>query len=369
MADEPDQMLAAPLAIEGGAPLRTDPWPAAPEATPADDAQPVEVLESELAERLDLEHGSVIAFGTAPEAYRAALSIVAPSSERGEVIMPALLADTAVQVARDAGWRIVPGELEADTGALSARGMARAASDGVGLALAAHAWGHPAAMTELHRMAQDRQIPIVEDLSGALGATFREAAAGRMGHVGVFIGAAGDPISRGAFAIFPNAATAAHVREQRTSTMSDEDGAVALAELRRLDDELLWRRRLAWELNFGLRGAKAVTAMAHARWIQHAYQRYVVRLRGILWKRSIEETVAAIRAEGVPCEVACGASLHQDTSVLAALGDDVRIGEDVFPVASRLPGELIAIPLHSNLTSKDMDQVAAVLRKIESRSI
>lgn len=365
MADEPAQTLA----LDGGTPLRTEPWPTPPAPAPAEDADPVAALEAAIAARLDLPPTAVVAFGDPSEAYRAALAIVARTDARDEIILPALLADRAAEVARSAGWRIVPGEVEADTGALSSRGIARASSDRVGLAVAVHAFGHPPAMTELHRMAQDRQVPIVEEISGALGASFREAEAGRMGHAAVMACAPGDPISRGAFAIFPDAVVGDRARGTRTLTLADEDAAVALAEVRRLDEELLWRRRLAWELNFGLRGAKAVSAMAHGRWIHHAYQRYVIRLRGILWKPSIEETVAAIRAEGIPCEVACGPSLHLDGAILAALPGDVRVGEDVFPVASRLPHELIAIPIHSELTSKDMDQVAAVLRKVEARSI
>lgn len=365
MLDDP----APALAIEGGTPLRDTPWPPPPEVEPAADADPVAALEAALAERLGLEPAAVVSFGDPGEAYRAALSIVTPSAERSEAIVPALLADALVEAAREAGWRLVPGDLESGTAALSARGLARAASDQVGLAVATHPFGHPALMTELHRMAQDRQVPIVEDVTGALGASLRGVPAGRMAHAAVFTGRPGDPITRGAFAIFPTAQSGTHVRETRKSPISEEDARIALAELRRLDEELLWRRRLAWELTFGLRGAKAVAAMAHARWVQHAYSRYVVRLRGILWKRSIEDTVAAIRAEGIPCEAASGPSLHLDEAVRVALPDDPRLGDDVFPVASRLPGELITIPLHSELTSKDMDQVAAVLRKVEARSI
>ncbi len=360
---------APALAIEGGTPLRDAPWPTPPEVAPVTDADPAGALERAVAERLGLEPGCVVAFGEADEGYRAALSIVSPSAERGEAIVPALLAERATAATRAAGWRLVPGDLEADTGALSARGLARAASDAVGLAVATHPFGHPATMTELHRMAQDRQIPIVEDISGALGASYREAPAGRMAHAAVFAGAPGDPVTRGALAIFPAPAAGDHVRSIRETPLAEDDARIALAEVRALDEELLWRRRLAWELTFDLRGMKAVSSMAHGRWIHHAYARYVVRLRGILWKRSVEATVEAIRAEGVPCEVACGAPLHQDAGVLAALPGDVRVEEDVFPVASRLAGELIAIPLHSNLTSKDMDQVAAVLRKVEARSI
>lgn len=367
MADEP----APPLAIEGGTPLRDAPWPPPPEVEPASDADPVAALEAALATRLDLPPEAVVSFGDRDEAYRAALSIVAPSAgtdERDEAIVPALFADQATEAARASGWRLIPGDLEADTGALSARGLARAAGDRVGLTIATHPFGHPAMMTELHRMAQDRQVPIVEDISGALGASLRGVPAGRMAHAAVFAGAPGDPVTRGAFAIFPTVEAASHVRAARASALGDDDARTALAEVRGLDEELLWRRRLAWDLTLGLRGAKSVSAMAHGRYVQHAYARYTVRLRSLLWKRSMQETMDAIRAEGVHCEVASNISLHRDPDVLAALPDDVRVGEDVFPVASRLPIELIAIPLHSDLTSKDMDLIAAVLRKVEARS-
>ena len=81
--------------------------------------------------------------------------------------------------------------------------------------------------------------------------------------------------------------------------------------------------------------------------------------------RSLADTIAALRAEGVPCEAACGPALHLDPAVRAALGEDERIEAAWFSAAGRLPDELIAIPLHAGLTSKDMDDVAAVLRKIE----
>jgi dTDP-4-amino-4,6-dideoxygalactose transaminase len=145
--------------------------------------------------------------------------------------------------------------------------------------------------------------------------------------------------------------------------------AMALAQVRGLDEELEHRRHLAWELTFGLRGMKGAAAMAHGRWVHHAYARYVIRLRSVVWKRSIEDTVAALRAEGIPVEPACGPSLHTDPAILGPLGDDVRVGDDVFPVAARLPRELIALPLHAGLTSKDMDTVAAAIRKVEAHSL
>ncbi len=148
---------------------------------------------------------------------------------------------------------------------------------------------------------------------------------------------------------------------------------MALAELRALPATLEARRQLAWELTFNLRGMRAVVGMPHGRWVHHAYDRYVIRLRSLLWKRTLEDTVAAIRAEGVPCEVAIraegGPSLHLDAAVQRELVGDERLDEAHFAAAARLPSELIAIPLHPNLTSKDMDEIAQVLRKVERWSL
>ncbi len=360
----------APLAIDGGAPVRTAPWPVPAEVTPSSDPNPVATFEAELAARLGLTAAAVIVCADAPEAYRLALSIIDPNArgDRTEVVVPDLLARQAADAAHDLGWTVVPGEVDADTAALSVRGLARAMGDRTALAVVHHTFGHPAVMAELARLANDRGVALVEDISGALGASFRGTEAGRMGAAAVLVGRPGDPITRGAAVIVPDEATAARLRP--SAGVPDEDDVQgALAELRGLDEALHHRRQLAWELTFRLRGLRGVVALPHNRWVHHAYSRYVIRLRHLVWKRSQEDTVAALRAEGIPCEIACDAPLHQDAALLAPLSGDVRVGEDVFPIATRLPGELLAIPLAGDLTSRDMDQVADALRKIEAGSL
>ncbi|MGE3960786.1 MAG: DegT/DnrJ/EryC1/StrS family aminotransferase [Dehalococcoidia bacterium] len=362
MPDEP-----ALLAIDGGTPARSAPWPAVAPSEPADDADPVAGFEAALAERLELPAAAVVMCADGAAAYRAALGIV-PVGERNEVIVPALLEREAAEAARGVGWAVVPGEVDADTAALSVRGIARAMGERTALAVVRHPWGHPAVMTELHRLASERGVVLVEDVSGALGASFRGAAAGRLGAVAVFTGREGDPITRGACIVAADLDAAARLRAEASPAPHD-DARVALAELRDLDAALEHRRHLAWELTFRLRGMRGVTPLPHGRWIRHAYARYVVRLRGLVWKRSLEDTLAALRAEGIPCEAACDAPLHLDAEIVGALPGDVRVGEDVFPIAARLPGELIALSLAGDLTSKDMDDVADALRKIEARSL
>jgi perosamine synthetase len=232
-----------------------------------------------------------------------------------------------------------------------------------------HAFGHPALMGDLQQVATERGLAVIEDVTGALGASFRGTPAGRMSHRAVFTGRAGDPVTRGAFVIFGSVEEAEAAEGERSGGMSEGEARVALAQLRGLEEELTARRRLAWELRFNIRGMKGVDVMAHGRWVRHSYAVYLARLRSTLWKRGIAETVAAMRAEGIPCELACPAPLHHDDAVRAALPDDPRLEDDALTVATRLTRELIAVPLHANLTSKDMDTVAAVLRKLEARSI
>jgi len=347
-----------PLAVDGGTPLRTHPYPGAPALEPAGDAAPVATLEAEVAALLGVGAEHVRAFGSHEEARLAALRSAGVSG--GEVVLPALLAEGFAAAVRDLGARIVPGEVETDTAALSARGLSRALSEATSAVVVAHAFGHPASMVELLAIANQRGVPIVEDGTDALGAAVRGVPVGTLGAAAVFALGPGHALSSGgALLVAPNASNLDGM------PMDDAGAALALAGLRALPATLEARRRLAWELTFNVRGMRAVVGMPHGRWVRHAYDRYVVRLRSLLWKRSLADTIAALRAEGVPCEAACGPSLHLDPAVRTALGEDDRIAEAHFSAAGRLPDELIAIPLHAGLTSKDMDEVAQVLRKIE----
>ena len=371
-----------PLAIDGGSALRDEPWPDAPTFEAADDASPVSVLEAEFAAVLSVAPAGVHAYGSHTGAYESAVMVAGVTG--GEVVVPALLGRGLAAAARNVKARVVPGEVETDIAALSARGLQRALSAETSAVGVAHAFGHPAAMTEIAAIAQQAGVPLIEDCSDALGAAFRGTPVGTFGVASVFAFGAGHAVTAGyprlqtraAILVVPDAAAdparadlAQRARFVTGARLDEASAAVALAELRALPATLEARRQLAWELTFNLRGMRAVVGMPHGRWVHHAYDRYVVRLRSLLWKCSLEDTVAAIRAEGVPCEIAAGPSLHLDAAVRAALPDDPRLSEEHLAAAGRLPSELIAIPLHANLTSKDMDEVAQVLRKVERWSL
>jgi len=357
------------LAIDGGSPVRSEAFPVRPEIAPADAPDAVQALEAELAAYIG-DDAEAVACRDGATAY--ALALAALGITEGEAILPALASAQAVDAARAAGLTIVPAEVEAESIALGNRGLARALSDATRVIVAAHAFGHPYAAAELSRVIEPRGLPLIEDASAALGGGYRLRSTGLLGTVAIF--AFGDQhllSGDGAALVTTDTALAARLRDARdhqSAGLEANAAQLALGELRNADSELETRRQLAWELTFDLRTMKSLNGMPHSRWVVHGYDCYVVRVRGLIWKRPIEEAVAALEAEGIPATVALGPSLHLDPAIRTVLGDDERLEDDGFPVARRLPGELIALPLHSGMTDLEIADIAAALAKIEAAS-
>lgn len=356
MADD----TAPALAVEGGQPVRLDAWPSRPLLVPASDPDPVRVLEAEFAAGLSLPPDAVIALGSAAEARRLALTTAV--AERRELVLPALGATAWLEAAHAAGLTPVPAEVDADTAAISSRGFSTVATPQTAAVVVAYPFGHPPVLETVVPVARERSCMLIEDCTEAVGASYRGAPAGSIGGAAVFALGVGHLLSGGveagadggALLVLQDPVLATAARRE-AAAMPEAMARVALAEWRGREDELRARRELAWELTFNLRGMRGVASMPHGRWIRHAYDRYVFRLRSMLWKRGFEETLAALRAEGLPVEAALGPSL----------APEVSIADDRTQAATRLPREMVALPLHAGLTSRDMDQVAVVLRKVE----
>ena len=389
------------LAIEGGDPVRATPFPERPPApstgeeypirAPEGEASPIRAFEAAFGATLGVPGTFVTALGAYRAAFETAFTAVgvthgsARDGTPGEVVVPALLGESFASAARELGLVAVPAEVEADAVTLSPRGLAQALSPRTVAVCVTDAFGHPPAIGDLRPLAQRAGVPIIEDASGALGATWRGEPAGRLGDVALFefrpehvITAGATPTGprRGAVVVVQGEAAAERARLARFmhgAAIDFHNATIAHAELDARAAAIEVRRALAWELTFAIHGMRGVAAMPHGRWIRHGYGRYVVRLRTIVWKRPLDETIAALRAEGIPCEPACRPSLHRDPAVRAAIeGDgrfdahlDPRLDEAQFAVAARLPQELIAFPLHGGLTEREMSEIAVALRKVE----
>ena len=357
-----------PLAIEGGPPVRSTRFPLEEPPPPAEDDDPIAALERELASYLD---GERVAVACASHAEALSLAIRAAGLEEGEVVVPSLHAEPAARALLATALRPVPAEVDHETANLAPSGLAQAVGPQTRAVVVTHAFGHPAPMPELLRLAEHHDLAVIEDISGALGASHGDRRVGNIGHVAA-LGFGPTHLltggGEGGVVIVPDEAAADRVRGWRAEIdagPSEGTMRVALAELRRAEEQLQIRRETAWHLTYELRGLRPLAPMSHGRWIRHGYDGYVCRIRPVLWRRPVAETVAALRAEGIPCALAAGPPLHEDDEVRAALGaDDPRIAGDRLAAASSLPHELLAIPLSAAATTRDMNDVAEALRKV-----
>lgn len=363
---------AEQLASEGGTPVRERPWPLEAPVEPASDAAPVAAFERELEAMIGHER-SVLACSSGTSAFGLAWEAAnLEGGGRSEVGVPAIGGDAAARAALAADLRVVPIEVEQESGNLSSRGLAAAAGAAMRAIVVTHTFGHPASMPDLLRLAEHHSLTMIEDMSAALGASYTGTPTGALGDIAV-LGGGDSHLIRcsdvGAVVLRdPEVVSKARARREALGgPPSDEDAAQALAELRCAEDRLHARRQAAWHLAYELRGLRGVAVMPHARRIRHGYDRYVLRLRSALWTCSLEEAVAALSAEGIPAQAALGAPLHEDVDVAAALSDDERLEASRFAIGSQLARELIAVALPSTVTVHDMNDLAAALRKVAAR--
>jgi dTDP-4-amino-4,6-dideoxygalactose transaminase len=322
---------------------------------------------------VDAPPSSVIACRDRSAAITLALDAALPEREDAdELVVPALLGEHWAGAALDAGLTVVPAEIDGETLTVSARGLARAAGPSTRAVVAIHAFGHPPPIREIARIGEQQRLTVIEDASGALGAAFLDRPAGSLGAVSVVAFDEGGVVSgggTGAGVIVRDTDDAAAARA-RADPIDDEAARIALSEVRRAPEVLHARRQLAWHLTYELRALRGVSAMAHSRWVTHAYDRYLVRLSSLLWKRPLDETIEALRAEGIACELPLGTPLHLDERVIAALGaDDERLQGGQFATAAKARSEFVAVPLSSEATTADMNDVAEAFVRLTAASV
>jgi perosamine synthetase len=311
-------------------------------------------LEDELARACAVEHAVAVSSGTAA-LHLAALALgIGPGDE---VLVPAYTFPATANVVALVGARPVLVDVDPETMNIDC-GRVDVPS-GTKAVLAVHLFGRPARLEELP------DVPVLEDAAGALGARRRGRPCGGIGMLGCFsfhprkIVTTGE----GGAVTTDDEGLADAVRELRhhgwrsddmpapgfNYRLSDILCAVGLPQLRRLDELLAARARLAAAYDERLRALPLLLPAADEGDV-HGWQAYVVQLE----RR--DEALAALRARGIEAQIGTYA-LHR----LGAYRD-----QGPFPGADRVFERALALPFHSRLSDGDLDRVAEVLDKVVS---
>ncbi len=320
----------------------------------------VEAFETELARACEVEHALAVTSGTAA----LHLAILALGLQPGdEVLVPAYTFPATANVVALAGLRPVlvdvdPDTMNIDTTRIDVGPRTR-------LLLGVHLFGRP---LRLHELPDD--LPLLEDAAGALGARYRGRACGSLGVAGCLSFHPRKIVTTGeGGAVTTNdPALAWAVRELRNHgwrslappdmphaglnyRLSDILCAVGLPQLRRLDELLAARTRIAAAYTERLTHLCVEVQLPHPdEGDVHGWQAYVVQVD------DRDRILAELRAQGIEAQIG--------TYALPLLG--AYRDQGAFPGARRVFERALALPFHTRLSDGDLDRVTEALDSLVS---
>jgi dTDP-4-amino-4,6-dideoxygalactose transaminase len=320
----------------------------------------VEEFETLLASAAGTRHAAAVSSGTAA-LHVAVLAL--GIGEGDEVLVPAYTFPATANVVALAGGHPVLVDVDPVTMNIDPEDAARRVTARTKAVLAVHLFGRPARLEELP------DVPVLEDAAGALGATHRDRPCGSLGLLACFsfhprkivTTGEGGAVTTNDELLDERVRSLRHHGWSPSSgyddmpapafnyRLSDVLAALGIPQLRRLDELLAARERIAAGYAERLAHLDVVLPAADPG-DRHGWQAYVLQVD----RR--DEVMAALRAQGIGCQIG--------TYALQRLGAYADQGP--FPGADAAFERALALPLHGRLTDGELDRVADALDKLVS---
>ncbi|WP_084263294.1 DegT/DnrJ/EryC1/StrS family aminotransferase [Actinomadura formosensis] len=402
------------LAIDGAAPVRTDPWPTYDKGDVFIDEDDLHAALDAIRDRLYFRYDhrpyaetqtgrferDLCAYFGVPHALSCAsgtaaitLALLALDLPPGSpVACPAFTFAATPSAILLAGHRPVLVECDDDLH-LDVADLRRRLTPDVRAIVVVHMRGFASDMDAICALARERGVPVVEDAVPALGARLNGRPLGTFGDAGAFSTQSDKSLNTGEGGFLLARDPAVHARavvysgayEGRMARhfdgppppvddlalpiyslrMDEIRAALARPMLRRLPDRLAAHRRNYDDVAGRLAGVPGIALRRPVA--DHAYlgEALVFRLPGA-GARATAWTAAALRAEGIGARALGDPG---DTNVRAFwnwrfLFPDADRARAEYPVTAARLDESIDIPLSANLTERDRDHVVEAVRKV-----
>ncbi len=401
----------AELAINGGEPVRTKPWPAWPLFDEAEENALIEVLrsgrwyyadkvkefEKEFAAFQDAGFGITVCNGTA--ALEAAL-VCRGVGAGDEVIIPAYTFQATADAVLRANAIPVFCDVELDTFNLDAEAAAVLITDRTKAVVPVHWAGLPCDMDRIGELAAEHGLAVVEDACHSWGSRWKGKGTGALGDAGGFSFQLSKNITAGEGGIvltddeelaalmraFVNCGRGmddpwyGHYRLGSNYRMTEFQAALLLVQLGRLEEQAERRAENAQYLNGELSRIAGVHIVREdERVTRRAYHAYLLRyVAAECDGLSREELIEALSAEGIPCWGSYSEPLYRNPLFQRSgdgpeycplscpyYGGRMDYSEVECPNAERLCREAIWMS-HSMLlgTREDMEDIVAAFHKV-----
>lgn len=272
----------------------------------------VKALERRFAEMLGVEHAFACSSGTA--AIHCAIAAIDP--EPGDEIITTSITDMgALAPILYQGAIPVFADVDPHTYNVTAEAIARVISPRTCAIVVTHLFGNPADMEAIQRLAAEHDIPVIEDCAQAFLARFNSKYVGSIGTIGAFSLQQGKHITTGEGGIvvtndaelarriylFINKAwgygdpNPDHYFLALNYRMSELCGAVALAQLEKLEAAVERRRSLAERLDTALRDIDGIETPQVDPRAEHVYWKYCIRVDDRIVPGGVTAVAAALR--------------------------------------------------------------------------
>ncbi len=238
-------------------------------------------------------------------------------------------------------------------------------------------FGVPAEMDTINALAKKHNLRVVEDSCEALGATYKGRWCGLLGEAGVFgfypnkqitTGEGGMIVTNNDDVAFlcrafrnqgrdPTADWLSHARLGFNYRMNDVQAAIGIHQMRRLDEILAKRDRVAKLYIERLAGEKRVSLQKVPDGSKISWFVFVIRLNDDYKPEHRNTMIEKLRAAGVGCNVYFPA-IHLQEFYQRDLG--YRRG--MFPITESLSDRTIALPFHNHLSEADVDYVVKAVK-------
>ena len=333
----------------------------------------VRLFEEELQRYLGVRN--VIACANGTDALQ--IAMMALGLRRGdEVITTNFTFIATVEVIELLGLKAVLVDPDPGTFNITAEAIERAITPRTKAIVPVHLFGQCADMEPIIDLSHRHSLQIIEDVAQATGAEYRFSdgtvkKSGTMGTIGCTsffpsknLGCYGD----GGALFTDNDELAALIRSITNhgmkvryyhdtigvnSRLDTIQAAILRVKLRHLDAFNEARQNAAAYYDRELSGLQGITIPVRAPYTSHIFHQYTLRIDGDE-RNNLRE---CLENEGIPSMIYYPVPLHMQKAY-----DHLGYGPDDFPVTTLLTGEVLSLPMHTEIDSEQLEYITGCIR-------
>lgn len=357
----------------------------------------VKELEARFAEHLGIDQAFACSSGSA--AIHCALAAIDP--EPGDEVVTTSITDMgAIAPILYQGAIPVFADVDPNTYNLTAKTVAAALSDRTKAIIVTHLFGNPADMHDIMELARLRGIPVIEDCAQAFGATYRGQRVGTLGDICCFSLQQGKHITTGEgglvatnnsdyarrMYLFINKAWGYgdpqpdHYFLALNYRMNELTGAVAVAQLEKLDHFIRRRIEIANLLTEGLSGIAGISTPVITPDSIHTFWKYCLRVDSAAFAGGLDELARRLKTRNIFC---VPRYIQKPAFECAVIRQQRTFGKSRFPFTLARPeavdyspkkflgtyaalASVLVLPLNEKYTSLHVQYVVDSIRQVTS---